>query len=175
MEWSEVISEPTLQNLPFKIELDRFDKILMTPRSNRNGMVQSELSSLIVDKYPDGRAILECSIQTSDGVKVADITWASEGFIAKQGIVTPFPRAPELCVEIVSPSNSREEMQIKTELYLEAGAQEVWIVYIDSHMDVFNVSGQVESSEFSEGICEVILGGEGSEQAIKRFYSSAVE
>ena len=65
---------------------------------------------------------------------------------------------PELCVEIVSPSNSREEMRIKTELYLGAGAQEVWIVYLDSHMDVFNVGGQVKNSAFSEGIREVIFG-----------------
>lgn len=157
MKWSEVIDEPTLQNLPFKIELDRFGKILMTPRSNRNGMIQSELSSLIVDKHPDGQAVLECSIQTLEGVKVADVAWASEAFIAEWGTVTPYPRAPELCVEIVWPSNSREEMRIKTELYLEAGAQEVWIVYIDSHMDVFNADGQVESSEFSEGIRKIIF------------------
>lgn len=125
MEWSEVLNEPTLQNLPFKIELDRFGKLLMTPRSNRNGMIQSDLSCLIADKHPDGQAVLECSIQTSDGVKVADVAWVSTAFVAEWGTVTPFPRAPELCVEIVSPSNSREEMRIKTELYLEAGAQEV--------------------------------------------------
>lgn len=68
------------------------------------------------------------------------------------GAVTPFPRAPELCVEIVSPSNSREEMQIKTALYLEAGAQEVWIVYIDSHMEIFNATGSVDSTAFSAGV-----------------------
>ena len=152
MEWSEVISEPTLQNLPFKIELDRFGKILMSPRTNRNGMIQSQVSCLIAEANPAGRAIIECSIQTPEGTKVADVAWASDAFIAEWGTVTPFPRAPELCVEIVSPSNSREEMRIKTELYLGTGAQEVWIVYLDSHMDVFNVSGQVESSEYSEGI-----------------------
>lgn len=157
MEWSEVISEPTLQNLPFKIELDRFGKILMSPRTNQNGMVQSQLSCLIAEANPAGRAVLECSIQTPDGTKVADVVWASDAFIAEWGTVTPFPRAPELCVEIVSPSNSREEMRIKTELYLGAGAQEVWIVYLDSHMDVFNAGGQVESSEFSEGIRKIIF------------------
>ena len=67
------------------------------------------------------------------------------------------PNAPELCVEIVSPSNSREEMRIKTDLYLEAGAQEVWIVYIDSHMDIFTAEGQQENTRFSVGVRELIF------------------
>jgi Uma2 family endonuclease len=158
MEWSDVINDPTLQNLPFKIELNKFGKLLMSPATNKHGMMQGKLSRLIGNKYPEGEVITECSIQTPEGTKVADVVWASDAFIAEWGTVTPFPRAPELCVEIVSPSDSREEMRIKTELYLGAGAQEVWIVYLDSHMDVFNADGQVESSEFSEGIREVIFG-----------------
>ncbi len=154
MEWTDVINDPTLQNLPFKIELNKFGKLLMSPASNKHGMAQGKLSRFVGNKYPEGEVITECSIQTSDGVKVADVVWASGAFIAEWGTTTPFPRAPELCVEIVSPSNSREEMQIKTALYLEAGAQEVWIVYMDSHMEIFNVDGQVEHSEFSEGIQE---------------------
>lgn len=33
MRWSEVIDNPVLQNLPFKIELNRFGNILMSPAS----------------------------------------------------------------------------------------------------------------------------------------------
>ena len=158
MEWSEVINNPALQNLPFKIELNKFGKLLMSPATNKHGMMQMDIGIALKSQFPEGRAISECSIQTPEGTKVADVAWASDAFIAEWGTVTPFPRAPELCVEIVSPSNSREEMRIKTELYLGAGAQEVWIVYLDSHMDVFNVGGQVKNSAFSEGIREVIFG-----------------
>lgn len=34
MEWASVISNPLLQNLPFKIELNKWGKILMSPASN---------------------------------------------------------------------------------------------------------------------------------------------
>lgn len=152
MEWSEVIDNPLLKNLPFKIELNRFGKLLMSPASNKHGIAQSRIGALLTNKHPNGVTISECSIQTTEGVKVADVAWASEAFIETWGAVTPFPRAPELCVEIVSPSNSREEMQIKTALYLEAGAQEVWIVYIDSHMEIFNAVGSVDSTAFSAGV-----------------------
>ncbi|PIE00743.1 MAG: hypothetical protein CSA79_02320 [Thiothrix nivea] len=157
MEWLEVINDPHLQNLPFKIELNKFGKLLMSPASNKHGIVQSRLSSAVTRKQSGGVTITECSVQTPEGTKVADVAWASDAFIAEWGEVTPFPRAPELCVEIVSPSNSREEMRIKKDLYLETGAQEVWIVYMDSHMDIFTPAGQQEATEFSEGIREQIF------------------
>ncbi len=157
MEWSEVLADPTLQNLPFKIELNRFGKLLMSPASNKHGIAQSRISSSLTQKHPHGVTITECSIRTPEGVKVADVAWASTAFITAWGEVTPFPRAPELCVEIVSPSNSREEMRIKKDLYLAAGAQEVWVVYLDSHMDIFTADGQHESTAFSEGIKEQLF------------------
>ena len=152
-----MINDPVLKNLPFKIELNKFGKLLMSPASNKHGMAQMKIGSVLLEKYPNGTVISECSIRTPEGVKVADIAWASDAFINEWGTVTPFPRAPELCVEIVSPSNSREEMRIKKDLYLEAGAQEVWVVYMDSHMDIFTAEGLVENSDFSEGIQEQIF------------------
>lgn len=157
MEWSEVIDNPLLKDLPFKIELNRFGKLLMSPASNKHGIAQSRIGALLTNKHPNGVTISECSIQTPEGTKVADVAWASDAFIEEWGTVTPFPRAPELCVEIVSPSNSREEMQIKTALYLEAGAEEVWIVYIDSHLEIFTAAGQVNNTAFSEGIREQLF------------------
>ena len=41
MEWSEVINNPVLQNLPFKIELNKFGKLLMSPATNKHGMMQN--------------------------------------------------------------------------------------------------------------------------------------
>ncbi len=38
---------------------------------------------------------------------------------------TPYPKAPEICVEVKSPANSKIEMDEKIRLYLEKGALEV--------------------------------------------------
>ncbi len=40
-----------------------------------------------------------------------------------------FPGAPLLAVEVVSPTNTAEDMDRKIRQYLAAGSQEVWIVY----------------------------------------------
>lgn len=157
MEWSEVLNNPQLQNLPFKIELNKFGKLLMSPASNLHGRIQGRLSALLWNNMPEGEIITECSVNTSDGVKVADVVWASASFIAEQGYATPYNKAPELCVEIVSPSNSKQEMMQKTDLYLAKGAQEVWIVYGDASVEIFTHSGKQDDSQFSQGLAELVL------------------
>ncbi|MEZ5479072.1 MAG: hypothetical protein R3E95_16795 [Thiolinea sp.] len=71
MEWSEVINDPNLKNLPFKIELNRFGKLLMSPASNEHGMLQMDIGIELRSRQPQGRVIAECSIQTPEGTKVA--------------------------------------------------------------------------------------------------------
>lgn len=114
-----------MQNLSFKIELNKFGKLLISPESNSHGRSQGRIAGALSQQQPEGEVITECSIQTSDGVKVAEVAWASATFIAELGYATPYPKAPELCIEIVSPSNSKQEISEKLELYLATGAQEV--------------------------------------------------
>jgi Uma2 family endonuclease len=129
-QWQAVIDNPLLQDLPFKFELNKWGKIEMSPASNRHGKLQGEIYAEL-SKKRNGIAIVECSVQTSNGVRVADVAWLSESKNAKFGDQTPYPEAPEICVEIMSPSNSWGEMHMKAGLYLEAGAKEVWIQPID--------------------------------------------
>ncbi len=151
MQWSEVIENPLLQNLPFKIELNRFGQILMSPASNHHGRIQAKLAGLLWGQRPDGEVITECSVDTPDGVKVADVAWASAAFIQKFGYSTPYPKAPELCIEIVSPSNSKIEIAEKIQLYLAQGALEAWVVYEDDAMELFSPSGAMTQSRLAPG------------------------
>ena len=146
MEWAEVIGNPLLRNLPFKIELNRFGKILMSPASNQHGRIQGRMAANLINKLPNGEVITECSIQTSEGVKVADVAWASDEFIRTFAYETPYPKAPEICIEIVSPSNSKAEIIGKVELYLAKGAQEIWVIYEGGKIVTYNHVGEIEHS-----------------------------
>lgn len=155
MDWASVIENPLLRNLPFKIELNRFGQILMSPASNRHGRLQSRLV-IALDRHMNargegGEVITECSVQTSDGVKVADVAWASDAFVAEHGYETPYPAAPEICVEITSPSNSGAEIEHKIRLYLEAGAQEVWVVDEDGGTEIYGRTGRLAGSRLASG------------------------
>ena len=146
MDWASVVNNPYLKDLPFKIELNKWGKILMSPASNKHGSIQYEVGSYIDRRKGSGKIIMECSIATTDGVKVADVAWASDSFIERFGYDTPYAKAPEICVEITSLSNSKAEMEEKIQLYLATGAKEVWIVDENGAISYFSHEGSIQES-----------------------------
>lgn len=147
MEWEEVIKDPFFQNLPFKIELNKWGKILMSPASNNHGRWQFQVGTIINKDKKSGTVITECSINTPEGVKVANVAWLSDAFIEQHGFVTPYNVAPEICVEIISPSNTKAEMDEKIELYLTQGANEVWLCDQEGKITYFSAKGEIDASE----------------------------
>lgn len=152
MTWDEIINSPYLQDLPFKIETNRFGQILMSPASNKHGRMQFDVGYGMRRKSKSGQVITECAIETADGVKVADVAWLSENFFEEYGEVTPYPKAPEICVEVVSPSNSKLEIEQKVELYLARGAQEVWVVSSNQQVTYYGHTGQLKKSSILPGV-----------------------
>lgn len=56
-------------------------------------------------------------------------------------------RAPQICIEVVSPSNSVKELEEKKSAYLAAGAEEVWIIYPQSkRCEVYGRQGLLQCS-----------------------------
>lgn len=147
VKWRELIENPFFRDLPYKVELNKFGQILMSPASNRHGIIQNKTAREIELFKNDGVIIIECSILTNEGVKVADVAWASDEFIAKFGDTTPYPKAPETCVEVKSPANSKAEMEEKIRLYLEKGALEVWIVELDGKVSFYSHTGKIKKSD----------------------------
>lgn len=146
MEWSDVIADPCLQDLPYKIELNEHGSIVMTPASNRHGSIEYQIARAIDDAIPGGAVMVECAIETDKGVKVADVAWRSDKFLARHGESTPYLAAPEICVEVVSPSKSRIEREEKRELYFKRGAQEVWFYQEDGRVEYFLPQGVIAAS-----------------------------
>lgn len=75
----------------------------------------------------NGRTLSECPISTADGVKAADVAWATDECMRALGNRACFVDAPEICIEVLSPGNTDAEMAEKRSLYFEAGAREVWV------------------------------------------------
>lgn len=145
--YRELCEDPRFANLPGKIELDLWGRILMSPASNLHGMLQARLGQRLASL--GGQAFVEASVITPAGVLVADVAWGSAAFMLAHGAETPFTRAPELCIEIASPSNSRKELQEKVDGYLAAGAIEAWVVYPASRrFGCFGPAGALASSAY---------------------------
>jgi Uma2 family endonuclease len=52
-------------------------------------------------------------------------------------------RAPEICVEVLSPSNTAAEIEEKRALYFAAGAQDVWTCNLDGKLKFHVAPGQL--------------------------------
>ena len=126
LRWAEVCRDPSLQDLPYKIELNSWGKIEMSPASYRHALLQGRTAVELGRQLSGGEVLTECPVLTEIGIRVPDVAWASDEFIREFGQVTPYPKAPEICVEVVSPS--KQEFKNKIELYLAKGALEVWSV-----------------------------------------------
>ena len=154
MQWVDVLNDKTLEDLPYKIELNQWGNIEMSPATNKHSIVQSELVDLLNKKLPYGRAIVEFSIQIGKEVKVPDVVWCSKNFLKQHIKEDPCSVAPEICIEVISPSNSFAEMKRKMALYFKAGAKEVWLVDFNGKARFFNQHDEIKKSAFD---IEVVL------------------
>lgn len=146
--WHEVLVDPALQDLPYKIELNAWGKVEMSPATNRHSRLQGMIAKAFVQQLPGGDVMPECSILTKIGIRCPDVAWASSDFIRDFCEITPYQRAPEICVEIISPSNTRAEIEEKKAAYLAAGAREVWLVSDEGIIRYFDSAGERSNSNF---------------------------
>jgi Uma2 family endonuclease len=63
----------------------------------------------------------------------------------------PTTLAPEICVEVLSESNTAEEMEEKRAVYFDAGADEVWLVDLDGQVRFFG-EAEMEESVLAPGM-----------------------
>jgi len=146
MNWQEVCEHPSLQNLPFKIELDGDGKILMTPVKVYHSAYQGEIEFRLRSLLDSGKTLPECAIATSKGTKVADVAWASDQVFEIIKTQVECSVSPEICIEVMSSHNTRREMQEKSDLYFERGAKEFWICTEQGELRFFNVHGEIDIS-----------------------------
>ena len=136
--WAEVLADSELHKFEGRIETDRHGYVIMSPPAAfSHGSNQCEIGFLLRSLMKDGRAVTECPISTRDGVRIADAAWISNARLAEIGENICLTRAPEICVEVLSPKNTPREMEEKKALYFAAGADEVWFCDRQGKMNFF--------------------------------------
>ncbi|MBB4070408.1 Uma2 family endonuclease [Salinibacter ruber] len=132
--WQEIVADPSLQELPYKVETNQRGQIVLSPHRPDHSYAQGDIIELLYEHGEEGRPFPEFPLTTEAGVRVPDVVWVTperREEMDKAG--DPPTLAPEICVEVMPESNDWEsndwdEMHSKRTLYLEAGAEEVWVV-----------------------------------------------
>jgi Uma2 family endonuclease len=118
----------------------------------RHSERQGQIIALLIQFAPQGQTLPECPISTADGVKAVDVGWldASRNEIGQD--IPLLTRAPEICIEILSPSNSAAEIAEKRALYFDAGAAEVWICNRDGSFAFFSAPDSEPSFRYLSAV-----------------------
>jgi Uma2 family endonuclease len=125
-------------------ELDEGELISMPSPFGQHGKIQSETSSILrnfVRPRSLGLVFVETGFRLStDTVRAPDVSFIRAERASALDLKRRFECAPDLAIEIISPSETATEIAHKVRQYLHAGAA-VWVVYPDDRtVHVFETS-----------------------------------
>jgi len=148
--WQEVVNDPQFSQRLERIETDARGQVTMAPppdfiHRSQAKQIQAHLDRLLGQT----RALTEQPIETDIGaVKIADVVWLTREQCQQllQDPNLPLQPAPPICVEIISPSNSVQQMDEKRAAYFAIGAKEVWICERSGRMRFFEPAGELSHS-----------------------------
>ena len=148
--------DPCYTKVPGKIELDVWGRLLMSPPPGvYHGRVQANLTYTL-RAVLGGHVIMEAPIVTPGGLFVPDVAWATSEFMTVHRSEFALTRAPEICIEVVSPSNSVKELTEKRDAYLAVGAIEVWIVFPQSkRCEFYGEQGLLPASRYAVDLGDI--------------------
>jgi Uma2 family endonuclease len=138
----------------FQRELDEGELILMAPAGGEHGLSEMHLAGLIFAEVKKRKLGVMFSSDTGfllkrnpDTVRCPDIA-----FVRKERLPLSYAKeggyvvgAPDLAVEIQSPSQSPADLEKKVRQYLEAGGHTVWVIHLRRReARIYRRSGEIE-------------------------------
>lgn len=144
-------------------EMNAGELIRMPPAKSLHSRIARTLFKLLETALESSRrseAFAEAGYVLSRSpltIRQPDVSVLSKERIRSTGADDYFEGAPELAVEIVSPSDSAEDLQIKVDQYLATGAKQVWILYPKTRtVHVFGEDGSMAALDETQ----TLTGGE---------------
>jgi Uma2 family endonuclease len=134
-------------NCDVRYELVEGELIIVSPAMFPHNRIRDRILVLLltfVEPRRLGTVVSEQAFQLSERtVRVPDVAFVRAGrFIATD---RPIEGAPDLAVEVVSPSNTPREIKQRITDYLAAGCRRVWVVYPDEPEVLIHGSTRVVS------------------------------
>jgi Uma2 family endonuclease len=144
--WNELAADP---ESPDYFELNEFGELIMSPKPTVGHQRVGSAVAHRLRQQLGGEAVTEVSVLTDRGVRAPDVVWMpTERWNACKGR-SPLQTVPDVCVEVISPSNTREEIAMKVGAYLRGGASEVIVIGLKGDVEFFGSEGKRTASALS--------------------------
>lgn len=116
-------------------ELVKGELVEVPPVGRTQGGIAAELAACLVPyarEHDLGRVFVETGFRLEcrpDTVRAPDVSLVKTERLTDRLLRGYFPGAPDLAVEVVSPGDTANYLESKTQDYLAHGAQRVWVIY----------------------------------------------
>jgi Uma2 family endonuclease len=147
---SQLVTAEQLLGMPpgEPCELIAGEVVMMTPAGGEHGAIAAEITRLLGNHAVRDRLGIVYSGEAGfvitrdpDTVRVPDVA-----FVRRDRQATPprgfVPGAPDLVVEVISPTDRMADVDTKTHAWLEGGAGIVWIVLPDTRSVIVHRTGR---------------------------------
>lgn len=146
MNWDQLCDDPALENLPYRVEMAADSQLVLSPHRSYHSIFQSRIIRLLNQLLPEGEAMPECPINVGSGTVVADVAWATAAKVKRNFDLASWSESPELVVEVLSPSNARDEIRLKRVALFFRGAREFWVCDRQGNLEFIGPRGRLAKS-----------------------------
>ncbi|MFN0316944.1 MAG: Uma2 family endonuclease [Burkholderiales bacterium] len=133
---------------PDYCELNEFGELIMSPRPTNDHQRVVQAVAFAIREQLGPEVVAEVSVLTDRGVRVPDIAWMPPEKWKNLKGQTPLQIVPDLCLEVLSAGNTREEINMKVGAYLRGGAKEVITVGLNGRIELHGPEGIRDRSVF---------------------------
>lgn len=141
--WTGLGADP---DSPDRYELSEFGEIILSPSPTTKHQRIVRAVARLLEAQLGPEAVTEVAVCTERGFRVPDVVWMTPERWAGCKDQTPLETVPDVCVEVVSPGNTREEILMKVDAYLRGGARETIVVGLNGEVEHFGPNGKLDAS-----------------------------
>ena len=146
-----------------KDELIGGEIVKMPPASLAHDLIKNRINRLLI-RYLDANPTMGLESLVEIGARVGqhdafipDVSVVSRHRLAKEGRI--FQGAPDLAIEVVSPSDTLKHLKRKVHGYLAGGSKSVWVVYPEARSVMVHAADSVHELKGDQSITDPLLPG----------------
>lgn len=127
-------------------ELNELGEWIVSPRPTPGHQHVASVVAFQLATQLGEHAVTGVSVYTDRGIRAPDVACMPAARWLEAKGQNPLPFVPDVCVEVVSPSNTRQEILMKVGAYLRGGAREAFVVGLKGEVECFGSGGRLEAS-----------------------------
>jgi Uma2 family endonuclease len=137
--------------------------VKVPPASLVHDLIKNRINELLIEYFRANpqlamKPLVEIGAQVSSAdAFIPDVSVVTRSRLSGEGRV--FQGAPEIAIEVVSPTDTAKHLKRKVKAYLEGGSQSVWIVFPEDRSVMVHTAGSVRELKIDQSITDPLLPG----------------